>query len=112
MPIRVRDDSRWSVSEPELALVVNSRLGIVGYRAGNDVSSRDLEGGEPALPAAGEDLRRITRARPRGALLMTGTGIVPPLEFSLQKGGLVRVVVGALTLENAVLDSGHRSREY
>ena len=141
MPIRVRDDSRWSVSEPEVPFVVNSRLEIVGFCAGNDVSSRDIEGGEPALPAAGEGLRRIVRAGPGDRALRsrqppqsvdssrsdprrlldlrgrdehvadeaaprgigclplqgtrpparrptTGTGIVPPLEFSLQKGGL------------------------
>jgi 2-dehydro-3-deoxy-D-arabinonate dehydratase len=43
-PIRVRSDSRWNVPEPELVLVLNSRIEIVGYTAGNDVSSRDIEG--------------------------------------------------------------------
>jgi 2-dehydro-3-deoxy-D-arabinonate dehydratase len=49
-------------------------------------------------------------ALPRGALLMTGTGIVPPPEFSLQNGDLVRIVVGELALENDV-DPAPRSRE-
>jgi hypothetical protein len=33
---------------------------------------------------------------------MTGTGIVPPLEFSMQRGDTVRITIGALTLENHV----------
>ncbi len=52
-PIRIRQDSRWNVPEPELTVVVNSRLEIIGYTAGNDVSSRDVEGENPLyLPQA------------------------------------------------------------
>ena len=42
--VRVREDSHWNVPEPELVLVLNGRMEIVGYTAGNDVSSRDIEG--------------------------------------------------------------------
>jgi 2-dehydro-3-deoxy-D-arabinonate dehydratase len=42
--VRVREDSHWNVPEPELVLVLNSGMEIVGYTAGNDVSSRDIEG--------------------------------------------------------------------
>src|SRR5215216_399866 len=42
--VRIREDSRWNVPEPELVLVLNNRMEIVGYTAGNDVSSRDIEG--------------------------------------------------------------------
>ncbi len=42
--VRIREDSHWNVPEPELVLVINSRMEIVGYTAGNDVSSRDIEG--------------------------------------------------------------------
>ena len=42
-PVRIRDDSSWSVPEPELVLVINQHLEIVGYTAGNDMSSRDIK---------------------------------------------------------------------
>src|SRR5258706_3926566 len=53
MPIRIRKDSQWNVPEPELVLVINSHREIIGYCAGNDVSSRDIEGENPLyLPQA------------------------------------------------------------
>lgn len=39
---------------------------------------------------------------PQGAFLMTGTGIVPGDDFSLQPGDLVRINIGSLMLENPV----------
>ena len=52
-PIRIRKDSQWNVPEPELVLVINCHNEIVGYCAGNDVSSRDIEGENPLyLPQA------------------------------------------------------------
>jgi 2-dehydro-3-deoxy-D-arabinonate dehydratase len=51
--IGLRGDSRWSVPEPELALVVNPAMQIVGYTICDDVSSRDIEGENPLyLPQA------------------------------------------------------------
>ena len=153
-PIRVRQDSRWNVPEPELTLVINAQGEMIGYTAGNDVSSRDIEGENPLyLPQAkvynrscalGPAIQlsgglkdipiRLEIARagqvvfkgethtgmmkrsfeelaaylfreldfPRGAFLMTGTGIVPPESFTLQPGDEVRVVVGELILHNPV----------
>src|SRR5205814_3149203 len=43
-PVGIRRDARWSVPEPELALVLNSHGKVVGYTIGNDMSSRDIEG--------------------------------------------------------------------
>jgi 2-dehydro-3-deoxy-D-arabinonate dehydratase len=155
-PIRVRADSRWNVPEPELTLAINAHGEIVGFCAGNDVSSRDIEGENPLyLPQAkiyngscalgpgiflcGADALRdlsielaVTRGGaavftgatrtsqlkrpleelaaylfreldfPQGVFLMTGTGIVPPDDFSLQTGDAVRITIGELTLENDV----------
>jgi 2-dehydro-3-deoxy-D-arabinonate dehydratase len=156
-PIRVRADSRWNVPEPEWTLVFNSQLEIVGYTAGNDMSSRDIEGENPLYlpqakvyngacalgpgillaesPPAGQPITlEIIRAGgqafrgetstakmkrrpeelvswlgrelafPQGGFLMTGTGIVPGDDFSLQPGDVARVGVGELTLENPVHD--------
>ena len=156
MPIRIRRDSRWNVPEPELTLVINAHGEIAGFCAGNDVSSRDIEGANPLyLPQAKvykgscalgpaialcgvEALRdlaidlsvvragraiftgatrtsQIKRALPElvdylvremdfpaGVLLMTGTGVVPPDDFSLERGDVVRIAIGDLVLENAV----------
>ena len=52
-PVRIRNDATWSVPEPELALVLNSRMRLVGFTIGNDMSSRDIEGENPLyLPQA------------------------------------------------------------
>ncbi len=39
---------------------------------------------------------------PHGVLLMTGTGIVPGDDFTLQSGDVVRITIGDHTLENTV----------
>jgi 2-dehydro-3-deoxy-D-arabinonate dehydratase len=145
-PIRVRHDSTWTVPEPELALVLTSRLKLVGFTLGNDVSARDIEGRNPLylpqakvydaccalgpaitlaadLPEPGslEIVLRVRRAGAiafegvssvgrmvrrfdeligwlgrdntfsAGAVLLTGTGIVPPDEFQLRGGDLVEI---------------------
>jgi len=45
--MRLRKDSRWIVPEPELALVVNNRSGIIGFTIANDLSCRDIEAENP-----------------------------------------------------------------
>jgi 2-dehydro-3-deoxy-D-arabinonate dehydratase len=51
--VRIRKDASWSVPEPELTLLINHRGQIIGYTAGNDMSSRDIEGENPLyLPQA------------------------------------------------------------
>ncbi|QDV67702.1 Fumarylacetoacetate (FAA) hydrolase family protein [Rosistilla carotiformis] len=51
--LRIRTDATWNVPEPEVTLVLNSRMQIVGYTIGNDMSSRDIEGENPLyLPQA------------------------------------------------------------
>jgi 2-dehydro-3-deoxy-D-arabinonate dehydratase len=51
--VRIRKDASWSVPEPELTLLINQHGSIIGYTAGNDMSSRDIEGENPLyLPQA------------------------------------------------------------
>ena len=48
-----RADSSWNVPEPELGLVVNPAMEMLGFTIGNDMSSRDIEGANPLyLPQA------------------------------------------------------------
>lgn len=157
--IGVRKDSRWTVPEPELVLVFNSRGQVAAVTLGDDVSARDIEGENllylpqakiydrscaigPALVigAAEAEVRSwtisleiardgasvfqgstpVARLRrtftelgaylfrsqtfPNGAALFTGTGIVPPDEFSLRPGDTVRIsLTGVGTLENRVI---------
>lgn len=42
--VGIRGDARWSVPEPELALVMSPHGRLVGCTIGNDMSSRDIEG--------------------------------------------------------------------
>jgi 2-dehydro-3-deoxy-D-arabinonate dehydratase len=156
-PVRIRQDSKWNVPEPELTLLINSTGKIVGYTIGNDMSSRDIEGENPLyLPQAkvydgscaigpcvlispdqpaNETEIRITISRasepvfegntsvaqmkrklpelveylyrdhsfPTGAMLLTGTGVVPPDLFTLAPGDVVSITIDGIgTLTNTV----------
>src|SRR5438105_3601053 len=97
-PIRVRRDSKWSVPEPELALMLAPDLRIVGYTVGNDVSARDIEGENPLyLPQA----KVYTQSCALGPLV-TLAGAMPPLpqveiRLAIRRGGRI-VFEGSTTL--------------
>ncbi len=156
--VGIRRDATWNVPEPELALIANPAMEIVGYTIGNDMSSRDIEGENPLyLPQAkiytrscalgprlvlqpfhetwpqvaihiriernGQEAfsgststRQIRRspaelvaylgrclAFPNGAVLLTGTGIVPPEGFTLAADDRISIAIeGAGELTNHV----------
>ncbi len=155
--VKVRSDSKWSIPEPELTLLVSPAGRILGYTAGNDMSARDIEGENPLyLPQAkvyerscalGPCIRLMdgapakrTQIRleilrdgairfqgettldamkrepaelvsylfrenifPDGCFLLTGTGIVPPDDFTLAAGDRIRITIdGVGTLGNYV----------
>lgn len=159
-PVGIRKDARWSVPEPEIALMINSRGQIAGYTIGNDMSSRDIEGenllylpqakvyrrscavgpfvtvevteeearswqitlaveragavvfdGETSVALVKRSFDELVRfllrcqSFPHGAVLLTGTGIVPPDEFTLQEGDLVRIGISGIgVLVNSVME--------
>jgi 2-dehydro-3-deoxy-D-arabinonate dehydratase len=161
--LRIRADASWNVPEPELTLVLTSRLKLVGLTIGNDMSSRDIEGENPlylpqakvynqccalgpciclldALPPR-ESIRirlRVRRAGqlvfegetgvqqmartfedlihwlgrdnsfPQGVFLLTGTGIVPDREFSLQPNDEIEIEADGIgVLRNTVVQGPH-----
>lgn len=85
--VRIRQDSHWNVPEPELVLVVNSRMEIVGYCAGNDMSSRSIEGENPLyLPQA--KVYDGSCALGPGILLTDTDGVRGiAIELSIYRGG-------------------------
>jgi 2-dehydro-3-deoxy-D-arabinonate dehydratase len=159
-PVGIRRDATWSVPEPELVLVLNSRGKVAAYSIGNDMSSRDIEGANLLyLPQAkvydrscalgpylrvgadeteartwgiqleirrdgaavfrgetsvGQIKRRFdeladylfrSQTFPNGAMLLTGTGIVPPDNFTLRSGDEVAITISGIgRLENTVVE--------
>jgi 2-dehydro-3-deoxy-D-arabinonate dehydratase len=155
--VRIRRDATWNVPEPELALLISPAGKITGYTAGNDMSSRDIEGANPLyLPQAKvydgscalgpaivvsaepppstttialeirrqsqpvfsgsttlatmkRDLKTLVEylyretSFPDGCVLLTGTGIVPPDDFTLAGGDEIAITIdGVGTLRNTV----------
>ena len=156
--VGVRGDSGWDVPEAELAFILHEGR-ITGFTAGNDVSSRSIEGANPLYLPQAKIYRRccsigpcivsagsvadphnlavsceifrdgdrvfsgetstsrmvrtceelagfLTRHNtvPDGTVVLTGTGIVPHQEFSLQPGDRVRIEIEDIgILENPVI---------
>jgi len=49
----IRRDSKWTVPEPELVVLLGAERQVLGFTAGNDMSARDIEGENPLyLPQA------------------------------------------------------------
>ena len=157
--VGIRRDAKWSVPEPELALVLNSHGQIVGCTIGNDMSSRDIEGenllylpqakvydrscalgpwirldmseadarewtvrstiirggapvfsGETRLGNIKRSFEELagylcrSQSFPHGAVLLTGTGIVPPDDFTLHEHDVVEIEIAPIgVLRNTVV---------
>jgi 2-dehydro-3-deoxy-D-arabinonate dehydratase len=157
--VGIRRDATWSVPEPELALVINSRGQIAGCTIGNDMSSRDIEGenllylpqakvydrscalgpwirlgvaeaeardwtvrstiirggervfsGETRLGNIKRTFEELagylcrSQSFPHGAVLLTGTGIVPPDDLTLHEHDVVEIEIAPIgVLRNSVV---------
>ncbi len=79
--VGIRGDSTWDVPEPELTLLVTPGLRIVGYTAGNDMSSRDIEGQNPLyLPQA----KTYERCCALGPWVRLADGSIDPLNLAVR----------------------------
>jgi 2-dehydro-3-deoxy-D-arabinonate dehydratase len=96
-PVRIRADARWSVPEPELALVIDPRGKIIGYTIGNDMSSRDIEGENPLyLPQA----KVYDRSCALGPCVLVASDPPPPstaIRLEIERAGKIEFS-GATTL--------------
>ena len=80
--IRIRGDSSWNVPEPELVLILNSSKEVVGYTAGNDVSSRAIEGENPLYLPQAKSYDGSCSIGPR--IILCGVEEMADLKISLQ----------------------------
>jgi len=71
--IGVRSDAQWTVPEPELALVLDSKGELLGATIGNDVTARDVEAANPLY---------LPQAKLFAAACALGPAIVPPEDWS------------------------------
>ncbi|MFW5742416.1 MAG: fumarylacetoacetate hydrolase family protein [Spirochaetota bacterium] len=86
-PVRIRDDSAWNVPEPELVLAINRHGRIIGYTAGNDMSSRDIEGENPLYLPQAKVYDGSCALGPALALGETPVDRSLAIELSITRGG-------------------------
>ena len=89
MNVRIRQDSKWNVPEPELTLAINKDGKIFGYTVGNDMSSRDIEGENPLYLPQAKVYDRSAGLGP--CLLVTGETLpmATAVEIEIRRDGVV-----------------------
>ncbi len=104
-PVRIRLDSEWNVPEPELTLVISSKLKLVGFTIGNDMSSRDIEGENPLyLPQA----KCYDRAAALGPVITLAEAMPPRKEIGIR----LEVEREAKTIFSGTTDIGQMARTF
>ena len=86
-PLRIRADSSWNVPEPELVLVLNQFGEIVGYTAGNDMSSRSIEGENPLYLPQAKMYNGSCSVGPAIQLCDEAALQDLPIELTIERGG-------------------------
>jgi len=81
--IRIRKDSTWNVPEPELTLIINRYSEIIGYTAGNDMSSRDIEGQNPLYLPQAKVYNGSCALGPVIVMIPSDFGAIPDLPIQL-----------------------------
>jgi 2-dehydro-3-deoxy-D-arabinonate dehydratase len=85
--LRIRADSAWNVPEPELTLVIN-RLGeIIGYTAGNDMSSRSIEGDNPLYLPQAKIYNASCALGPAIRILDPDQMVSVPIDLAIERAG-------------------------
>jgi 2-dehydro-3-deoxy-D-arabinonate dehydratase len=82
--VAIRSDAKWSVPEPELALLISPSGKIIGYTVGNDMSSRDIEGENPLYLPQAKVYDRSCALGP--GILVSSQALPRSSEISLQIG--------------------------
>jgi 2-dehydro-3-deoxy-D-arabinonate dehydratase len=80
--VGIRADAVWSVPEPELVIVLNSAMEVVGFTVGNDMSSRDIEGENPLYLPQAKVYEKACAIGPR-VWLQPGSTTWPDLNINL-----------------------------
>lgn len=80
--VAIRDDSTWSVPEPELALLLSPKGRITGYTVGNDMSSRSIEGENPLYLPQAKVYDRCCALGP--CILVAQEALPPSTEISME----------------------------
>ncbi len=88
-PLRIRADSAWNVPEPELTLVINRHGEIAGYTAGNEMSSRSIDGENPLYLPQAKIFNASCSLGPSIQLLEVDRLADLPVEISIDRLGRV-----------------------
>jgi 2-dehydro-3-deoxy-D-arabinonate dehydratase len=99
----VRSDSRWTVPEPEVALVLGAGGDLLGATIGNDVTARDVEGANPLY---------LPQAKLFAGACALGPAILVPEDWSRPFELEVRVLEGGVVVYEGRTSTARMRRSF